>query len=1147
MKNDRNFQNMEIGRSLWTFTKKIPLVMKLFIFYLFCSIGMLQAVETYAQNARLSLNVEEETVANVLRQIEDASDFDFFYNNSHVDLNRRVSVSAQNSDIFAILKEIFEGTEVRYTVLDKKIILSTQLDASTQGVQQEGNVVKGKVVDANGEPVIGATIKEVGTDNGTVTDVDGNFTIKTQADATLEISFIGYQSQTLKAVTGKELAITLKEDAEMLDEVVVVGYGTQKKVNLTGSVATISANDIQSIPVSNISNAMAGRMPGIFSYNKSGLPGVSSPVTIRGVSTPNNTNPTYVIDGVIREKADFDALDPNTIENISVLKDAASAAVYGSRASNGVIVVTTKRGQNQKPQFSYSGLFGTERPTKNPETMSAYNRTIYLNNKFMYNNVPEGDSRYYTPDEQEYFKTHDTNWRELAWRDPFLTQHNLSVNGGSDKISYYMSVGYFNQTGTFNNLKFQRYSFRSNVDAKITDNFSIGLDVDGNMGKQRTPYWPHDSDKDLMNDMYRALLNFPRTEPAYINGRPNATIYNWNILEAINNGHVQEDNSTLNTKLSAKWEIPWVKGLTASGVFNYRRYYNKEKQVGKEYTLYIHETTGEHNHIILDDAPVVGTRTRTENGNFVRKTFDENSAYTLNLQLNYNRVFGKHDIGLMFLYEQYEEWGDTFYGQRKELLSSTLEQLFAGSADSQFKDADGHESEIGRLGYVSRLNYGFDNRYLIEANFRYDASVKWIPGKRWGFFPSVSAGWRISEEPFFKQNEKMNFVSNLKLRGSYGTLGNDGGDQVAYYQYLSKFSTGTNAVFGTGATGILPGVYPSRGITWETTTTGNAGFDLGLWNGLLTVEFDYFHKRTSDILMARTRTIPGTFGATLPKENYAEVVNQGCELMLRHDHKIKDFTYYVSTNFSFARNHYTKIDEAANAYEWQLKTGRPINFITGYIAEGIARTDEDLIGLPQYNGGFDWSKGDIILKDLHGAGGVGGPDGIVDGNDQAVLSEYSKDPEIIYGISLGGEWRGLDFTAFFQGVAHRDIMFANRGDTWTEQTVLDIWSDAYSPDNIDGQYPRVGGTGSVGANSQASTFWLMNGNYFRCKNIEIGYTLPKQWVNTIGVDRCRVYISGTNLFVFDHIGIYDPENSGDRGAYQYPLTKSFNFGINVSF
>lgn len=1133
-------------RSYFDLSPQIPTRMKIAALCLTCFLSAANANSLYSQSARLSIEMNNVSIEEVLNKIEENSEFHFIYNNELVNVDRKVNVKFDNETIESILKKVFKSTNVEYKVNEKQIILRPKEMDIVAKVQQEQKTVKGVVSDQFG-PIAGANVSIQGTTVGTITDMDGNFTIEVPENATLQISFIGYNTCFVKVAGQSNLNVTLTEDTQKLDEVVVIGYGTQKKMNLTGSVATISADNIATIPVSNISNAMAGRMPGIFSYNKSGMPGVSSPITIRGVNTPNNTNPTYVIDGVVREKADFDALDPNTIENISVLKDAASAAVYGSRASNGVIVVSTKRGKNQKPQFSYSGLFGTDRPTRTPEVMNAYDRTVYLNNQFMYNGIPETDSRYYTADEQEYFKTHSTNWFDLAWKNPFTTQHNLSVNGGSERINYFMSAGYYSQSGTFNNLDFTRYSFRSNVDAKVADNFTIGLDVDGNMSDQRTPYWPHDSDKDLMNDMYRALLNFPTTEPAYINGKPNATIYNWNILEAINNGHVSKKHNTLNTKLSAKWEIPWIEGLTANAMFNYRRYYENEKQVGKEYTLYIHETSGGHNHIIRDDAPVVGTRTRTENGNFVRKDFNETSAYTLNLQLNYNRTFGKHDIGAMFLYEQYEEWGDMFWAQRKQLLSSSLEQLFAGSADSQWKDADGHESEIGRIGYVGRLNYGFDNRYLLEANFRYDSSVKWIPGKRWGFFPSVSAGWRVTEENFFKQNEKLNFISNLKLRASYGALGNDGGDDVAYYQYLSKFTTGTNAVFGSGATGILPGVYPSKGITWETTTTADVGFDLGLWNGLLSLEFDYFHKKTSDILMDRKRTIPGTFGATLPKENYAEMVNQGCEFMLRHDNKIGNFTYYVSGNFSFARNHYTYIDELANAYEWEIKTGRPINFITGYIADGIARTDEDLAGLPLYNGGFEWSKGDIILKDIHGAGGVGGPDGVVDGNDQAVLSLYSKDPEIIYGISLGGEWKGIDFTAFFQGVGHRSIMFPNRGDTWTEQTVLNIWSDAYSPDNTDGKYPRVGGTGSKGANGQASSFWLMNGNYFRCKNIELGYTLPKQWVNSIGVDRCRVYVSGTNLFVFDHIGIYDPENSGDRGAYQYPLTKSFNFGINVSF
>lgn len=512
--------------------------MKLAAFCLTCFLSTASAGTLYSQSARISLDMRNASVEQVLQEIEESSEFYFMYNSKLVNVDRKVNIKVKDKSIETILNEICKAANIEYSVNDKQIILRPKgMDANA--TQQKTKTIKGIVNDQLG-PITGANVSVNGTTIGTITDMDGRFTLEVPENATLQVSFIGYLTQNVKVEGQTDFTISMKEDTQKLDEVVVIGYGTQKKMNLTGSVATISAENIATIPVSNISNAMAGRMPGIFSYNKSGMPGVSSPITIRGVNTPNNTNPTYVIDGVVREKADFDALDPNTIENISVLKDAASAAVYGSRAANGVIVVSTRRGKNQKPQFSYSGLFGTDRPTRTPEVMNAYDRTVYLNNQFMYNGVPETDSRYYTADEQEYFKTHSTDWFDLAWKNPFTTQHNLSVNGGSERINYYMSVGYYNQTGTFDNLDFKRYSFRSNVDAKVADNFTIGLDVDGNMSDQRTPYWPHDSDKELMNDMYRALLNFPSTEPAYVNGQPNATIYNWNILEAIKNGHVSK-------------------------------------------------------------------------------------------------------------------------------------------------------------------------------------------------------------------------------------------------------------------------------------------------------------------------------------------------------------------------------------------------------------------------------------------------------------------------------------------------------------------------------------------------------------------------------------------------------------------------------
>ena len=423
-------------RSYFDLSPQIPTRMKIAALCLTCFLSAANANSLYSQSARLSIEMNNVSIEEVLNKIEENSEFHFIYNNELVNVDRKVNVKFDNETIESILKKVFCSCWTLATIsisFGRRIICfsftlySTLVDLKTffrmdivAKVQQEQKTVKGVVSDQFG-PIAGANVSIQGTTVGTITDMYGNFTIEVPENATLQISFIGYNTCFVKVAGQSNLNVTLTEDTQKLDEVVVIGYGTQKKMNLTGSVATISADNIATIPVSNISNAMAGRMPGIFSYNKSGMPGVSSPITIRGVNTPNNTNPTYVIDGVVREKADFDALDPNTIENISVLKDAASAAVYGSRSSNGVIVVSTKRGKNQKPQFSYSGLFGTDRPTRTPEVMNAYDRTVYLNNQFMYNGIPETDSRYYTDDEQEYFKTHSTNWFDLAWKNPFTT------------------------------------------------------------------------------------------------------------------------------------------------------------------------------------------------------------------------------------------------------------------------------------------------------------------------------------------------------------------------------------------------------------------------------------------------------------------------------------------------------------------------------------------------------------------------------------------------------------------------------------------------------------------------------------------------------------------------------------------------------
>lgn len=1009
--------------------------------------------------------------------------------------------------------------------------------------QQRG--VKGMVRNDKGEAISGASVAVLGKAVSTKTAEDGSFTLeKAAVGDRLVFTSVGYERQELILENLAELKITLSSSNVGLDEVVVVGYGNQKKRNITGSISSVSGKDLNTFPTSNITNALAGRVNGVFASQRSGGPGSGSDIVIRGKSTTNGTAPLYVIDGIPRTLNDFQALSTEEIETISILKDATSAAVYGARAANGVVLVTTKRGSTQAPVITYSSFVGKDTYTRVPERMNAYEHSIYRNRVAKFNNLPLTDPSYYTDDEIQYFKDNQTNydWFKGAWHDPVYTKHDLSVNGGSENIRYFSSIGYYYQDGAFNNLNYNRYNLRSNVDAKISERLSVSLNLDASLQGRSRPYWPYDGDNgdDRMMDLYRGLLNKPPMMPWKIGDNYVRAYQQWNPIALIDNaGFSKWNRNTFNGLLRMDYKIPGIEGLKANATMNYRKYYDYNKTVRKKYNVAEFETMGGHNHITTDK--VIRTLQLGDWENSAFASFNQNNSYTLNLSLDYNRVFGKHAVTGLFLYEQSEGNTAYLYGFRNKMLSTSIEQLFIGDAAAENKDATGSETETGRLGYVGRFTYGYDNRYLLEANFRYDASLKFAPEGRWGFFPSVAVGWVLSEEPFIK--DRWNFVDNLKLRVSHGLLGNDGGDTVAEYGYINRYLITQGAVFGGATAGIRPGALPNYDITWEKTGITNAGVDFSLLKGGLSGSLEYFRKHTYDILGQRLASTPNTFGAELPRENYGIVNNYGIELSLRHDRQInKDLSYFVGGNFSFARNKVEKWDVLAGAFDYQNPVGRPIDYIYGYQAQGVARTEADLVGLPQYNG-FAYSLGDVRLKDQNG-------DGNITSADNVVLSKKSINPEIIYGFTLGGKWKSLDLNAFFQGVANREIMFPNRADLWKEQAVLRIFTDTWSPETPNAKYPRVGGIGasSLGASRDASSFWLMNGNYMRLKNLEIGYTLSESLSKRLGIGGLRVYVSGTNLLTFDSIKVADPEAiAGGYGVYQYPIMKSITSGLSFKF
>ncbi len=1115
--------------------KQLFLRMRLTFLIVFATCMKVSA-SLYSQDVKVTLRLKDVSMEKAIEALEKKSSLRFLYSEKTLPAEKRVTLDVKEMPAQEVLKEILSNTPLYFKEMSPKLIV-----IAPTGVEVLDRKIRGKVVNAKGEALPGVTVKVEGTANGTVTNGEGVYELNAPDQAKLVFTFIGYLPKTIPVNGRNQVDVMMDEDTKGLNEVVVVGYGTQKRAHITGAVSAISGKDISNVPVSNISNALAGRLSGLFAYSPSGIPGVSSPILIRGVTTldRNANGPTYVIDGIVRSKTDFDAIDPNDIESISVLKDAAAAAVYGSRGGNGVLMVTTKRGGNQAPKFNYSAYAGTLRPTRVPERLSSYQQAIYRNDGLRTQNIPTSDPRWYTDDELEVFRSGkiNTDWFKLVQKDPKITQHNLSVNGGGDNIRYFLSLGYYNESGVFDHIDYNRYNLRSNVDVKLTKDLQLGMNLEGNLRNEQRPYWPWDGDNAEMKDFYRGILNQPPMSPAYVNGKPDGTLYHWHAKEVIDHGgYLKKDQSLLNGQLKLTYTAPFVKGLSAEVSYNYNRKGALTKTKYTSYTLYTHQLTGAHSHVVGDQ--VVSSKIAAQlPNNFLQRAYGQSMAYTFNASVRYNNKFGKHGISLMALYEQYEGYNDNFNAKGERPLSAVIDELFITDSDPKYRSMDGSASEEGRAAWIGRASYEYADKYLLEASFRYDASSVFSPKNRWGFFPSISAGWRISEEPFIKDN--IPAISNLKLRASYGQLGNDGAGTLS--QWYSSFRKGTNVVFGDVTNTIYPIRYPNPDITWETVAITDAGVELGLWKGLLDVEAGYFFKQTRNILTPSPIVVPGSFGIDLAQANTSQVNAQGVEISLRHNNKVGQVTYYAGVNMSYSRNKVVKFNEAPNAPYVDIRTGKPVNYIKGFWSSGIARNADDLKDQPKY-GSAAFEEGDILFKDISGPNGK--PDGVVNDWDRDVLSLKSIDPNVIFGITGGITWKGLDMNLLFQGVTSRTIMFPNR-DQWGEQATLSFWADHWTPEHRNAPYPKI--SGQNGTQGPASSFWLRDGSYVRLKFIEIGYSLPKNWLNRVKLDRCRFYISGNNLFTWDKIKLYDPEFQTDFGAFQYPIMKSMNIGVNLGF
>lgn len=1000
----------------------------------------------------------------------------------------------------------------------------------TERVQQT-STINGKVTDANGEAIIGASVTVKGaTSNGTITDLDGKFDLDAPANATLVISYVGYKTIEIPVNGKKTLTITLKEDTEMLDEVVVVGYGTQKKATLTGSVSSVGGDDIKKMSPVNITNTLAGKTAGVIANTRTGEPGEdNADILIRGKGTLGSTSPLIVVDGVADRS--FGRLNPDDIESISVLKDA-SAAIYGARAANGVIVVTTKRGKEGKVKVNYNGNLSFSQPTRIPEMLNSYQYATYVN-EF---DASQGNNPTYPEtamakilDGSDPISFPDTDWwGEVAKNWATNTQHSLSVSGGNDKLSFYSSAQYMYQDAIYRNSPqdYNQYQFTTNIDAQINKAVKFSMDILGRQEVRNRGVW---STEDLFGYF---LTTNPMSAPYFPNGLLrigyDGVTRNAVLMVSDIPGTNKTTNNSINLKPKIRIDLDIITpGLYAEGYAALDYTFNNGKSVNTPYDIYSYSSaTGEY------------TNNRDATGAISVNSWSNNSnTITLNARIGYSRTFNDiHRIDAFASYEQSKYQYNGLSGYRTNYLSSALPDLDFGSKVDADKDNGGNSSETARQNWFGRVNYGYKDKYLAEVTLRYDGSMNFAPGHRWGLFPSLSAGWVISEEEFFAPlTDAVNF---LKIKGSWGMMGND---NITAYQYLSiySFNKDKSYAFGTNPS-YVQGVYETRTanplVTWEKAKTWNVGFSAQFLQGKFGLDFDYFQSRRNDILITRNASVPTYSGLSLPAENLGKVKNHGFEIVASYRDRAGDFEWGATGNVTYANNEVIYMDEATNTPQWQKATGHPIDGMIMYKALGIYQTQEEIDATPHLSG---TKPGDLQYQDTNGDKKITW--------DDAVRIDKSTTPKWIFGLTLNGSWKGIDLNVFFQGQADAQQLVMP-GMNMATDFYEGRWMESNTPEqNAAAKWPRAFMKAAAvdNRNSQSSTWWLRDASFVRLKSMELGYTFPRNLTKHIGVEKLRIYANGNNLFTIDSMGIFDPEMTAGIGGY--PIQRTLTFGANVTF
>lgn len=1022
--------------------------------------------------------------------------------------------------------------------------------------------ITGVVTDNKNAPLANASINIKGTNTGVTTDGKGAFSIDVPGAGTvLMVSYIGFQTQQITVGKKTYLTIPLGSSNSSLSDVVVVGYGTQRKASVTAAVSSIKGDDIAAQPVADISNSLAGRVTGVIATQGNGEPGSDgSRILIRGISTTGNTQPLVIVDGIPRN---YTQLDPNSIASISILKDAAAVAPYGMGGANGVILITTKKGKTGAPALTYTTYAGLQNPTRLTKFVNAYQYATLFNAADDNERAPHA----YSDEDLQKFKDHSDPdghpdhdvLKELINPNTLIMSHNLSLSGGGERVRYYTGVGFLSQNGAWGPTNYKRYNLTANLDADVTRTTKVSLSINGRVEDRHFPgrsASPSVGDVSIFNQAFRTPPIAPLT---FSNGLWGGYIGRSAYGNIYHSGYNQTTGYTLLNQLSLEQQLPFIKGLSVRGVvsydfnpFNPGDPANPSAAITSFNRSWLTPIPYYSYDPVTKTYPLAGTDGPAKPTYSV--SYNQSQAFTYQGYLNYHNTFGKHDLSGLVVIEL-RNTKSSIFGAGRSNYNVSVPELNNGSSNSTDISNYGYSAEAKQKSAVYRVTYGYNNRYLLEASGRYDGNYFFAPGRRFGFFPAFSAGWRLSEENFIKDN--IPWISNLKIRGSYGESGALAGSP---FQYLNSYTLYGNASVLNGITtqGLYENAEPNLNITWERAKKTDIGMEANLWNGLLTIEADYFSEKRTDMLFAPTVTVPSEYGVGLSQVNSGAISNHGIELMLGTFRRVsRDLNVSFSANVTYARNKLLQVYETKATFDNPNRriTGRPLGTQFGYEALGYFKP-EDFNPDGTLKPGIaaqPWGQvhpGDLRYADLTGPDGK--PDGKIDDMDQTrigypVIPGNPAAPEILYGFTPGITYKGLDVTILFQGATHTDFYLSGQA-AWpfvNSASAVIGTLDYWTPTRQDAANPRIT-TQPAQNNIQASSWWIRDASYLRLKTGEIGYTLPASIISRIKIQSARFYVSGQNLLTWSALKNFDPEVSVSTGQY-YPQQRVVSIGLNVTF